>query len=166
KFQRGFEVELPLAGEEVGNTVLAQSGEVRVGDVLGEYDDDRVAADIGPAPGDLPARIQHDPICLGIASGKPRLSRVAPIGAGIIGARLRELLPGHAADEPRVTADLAVQALEEIAPVASRWPPSAVQDASVNARHHVANDVWFHSRRHLSSPRSSHENPLFETRLH
>src|SRR5690348_11794658 len=64
----GGKIKLPLAGEEVGHTVLAQTREMRVGDLLGQHDDDRVTADVGSAPGDPALRIQHDPICLRITA--------------------------------------------------------------------------------------------------
>ena len=56
------QIELLLAGEDVGDAVLAQARQMRVGDPLGQHRDDRVAADVGPPPGDLALRIERDAV--------------------------------------------------------------------------------------------------------
>src|SRR6185437_2227569 len=164
KLECGSEVELPLAGEEVGDTVLAQTCKMRIGDLLGQHHDDRVTADVGSTPGYLALRIQHDPVCLRVAAGEPGLAAVSPVRLSIVGLCFRKLLSGDPAYQPGLTADPAVQTLEEIAPVASARPPSAVQDAAVDARHHVADYVWLHGR--LSYPPRTCYEYLVPTRFH
>src|SRR5712675_619964 len=56
--QRQSEIEFLRAGEDVGDAILAEARQMRVGDPLGQHDDDRVAANIGPPPGDLTLRIE------------------------------------------------------------------------------------------------------------
>ena len=67
--QRQRQIELPLAGEDVGDAVPAQSRQMRVGNLLGQHHDDRVAADLGTPPGDPAPRIQRDAVSGGIAAG-------------------------------------------------------------------------------------------------
>src|SRR6185437_9837851 len=144
EFERICEIQLPCSSEEVGHAVPAQAGEVRVRDLLAQHDDDGIAADFGPTPGDLPLRIQHHSVSTGVATGDPGFPRVSLAGMSIVGLPFRELLSRHPPDEPRVTAEFGVQTLEEIAPCASRRTPSAVQDSAIDARHHVAEYVGLH----------------------
>ena len=51
-FERLHE-ELPLAGEDVGDAILAEAHEMRVRDPLRQNYDDRVAVDIGSSAGNL-----------------------------------------------------------------------------------------------------------------
>jgi hypothetical protein len=48
--------------------------------------DDRVAADVGPSPGDLAPRIERDAVGGSIASGEPRSPRIGLVG--VIGVGL------------------------------------------------------------------------------
>src|SRR5579872_5279677 len=117
---------------------------MRVGDLLRQYDDNRVAADVGPPPGDLAPSIQHNSVCRRTSASEPGLPGVGPLRVSLVGFRFRKLLPRHPAHEPRLAAQFHVQALEELSPFASLRTPSAVQDAPVDARHHVADYVRLH----------------------
>jgi hypothetical protein len=50
---RKGKIEFRLTGKEVRNAFAAQAGQVRVRNGFRKYDHDRIAADIGTAPGDL-----------------------------------------------------------------------------------------------------------------
>src|SRR3954471_9178814 len=79
------QIELPLAGEDVGDAILAQARQMCVGDLLRQHRDNRVTADLGASPGDLALGVEHDPIRGGIAPGEPRLPRktlIAAVGVG------------------------------------------------------------------------------------
>src|SRR5205085_282054 len=45
--QRQSQIELLFAGEDVGDAILAEARQMRVGDPLRQYRADRVAADLG-----------------------------------------------------------------------------------------------------------------------
>src|SRR4051812_32281126 len=105
-------IESALASEDVGNAILPQACEVRVGDGFGQYDDDRIATDIVTAPRDFAVSIEHDPISGRIAPGEPGFPRIALVGMTRIGVTLGVLLTGDAADEPGVDRKSLVQPLE------------------------------------------------------
>ena len=44
--ERAPKIDRPLAGDDVGDAILPQACDVRVGDGFGQYDDDRIAADV------------------------------------------------------------------------------------------------------------------------
>jgi hypothetical protein len=73
--QRERQIELPFAGEDVGDAVAAQPRQMRVGDLLGQHRDDRVAADVGPSPGDLAVRVERDAVSGGVAPDEPGFAR-------------------------------------------------------------------------------------------
>jgi hypothetical protein len=97
------QIEIPLAGKDVRDTILAESRQVRVRDLFGQHGDDRVAADVGPSPGNLAVRVEHDTPGRCIAPREPGFSwigLVCVIGVSALG----EFLTGHATDEPGVAA--------------------------------------------------------------
>ena len=77
--QRQPQIELPLAGEDVGDAIPAQPRQMRVGDLFRQHRDDLVAADIGPPPGDLALGVERDAVSGGVAPGGSCLSNVCEI---------------------------------------------------------------------------------------
>ena len=61
-------------GEEIGDSILAQPGQMRIRDLLREHDDYRISTNIRTAPRDFSVRVQHHPISLCIALEKARLA--------------------------------------------------------------------------------------------
>jgi hypothetical protein len=82
--------------------ILPQTCEMRVGDGFGQYDDDRIAADVVTTPRDFAVRIDDDPISGRIAPGEPGFPRVPLVGVIRIGVTLGVFLTGDTADEPGV----------------------------------------------------------------
>src|SRR5207248_1880615 len=74
--ERAPGIELALAGEDVGDTILAEAREVGIGDCLRQHHHDRIAADIGAPPGNLAVRIEYDPVSRRIVPGEPGLPRI------------------------------------------------------------------------------------------
>src|SRR5262249_41991996 len=72
--QRERQIELPFAGEDVGDAVAAQPRQMRVGDLLGQHRDDRVAPDIRATPSDLAVRVERDAVNGGVALDAGRMS--------------------------------------------------------------------------------------------
>src|SRR5260221_548823 len=60
------QIELPLAGEDVGDALSAQARQMRVGDPLRQHRDDRVAADVRASPSDLAVRVERDAVGGGV----------------------------------------------------------------------------------------------------
>src|SRR5215471_13362394 len=110
---------------------------MRVGDPLRQYHDDRVAADVGPSPGDLTLRIERDAVGRGVTPGKPSFPRVGLV-LGIFAA-------GDTADEPGAAAELLVQTLEQPRHTVLRGPPPAAENAAVDARVHVTDYIRLHT---------------------
>ena len=101
-------------------------------------------------PGDLALRIERDavgdPGGGGIAPGEPRLSRKGLIRAIGVGLGLGVFAAGHPADQPGAAAELFVQALEQPRHAVFGGPPAAAENATVNARVHVADHIRLHFR--------------------
>ena len=117
---------------------------MRVGDPLGQHRDDRVAADVGPSPGDLALRIERDAVGGGIAPGEPRFPRIGLVGVIGVGIGLGVFAAGHPADQPGAAAELLVQALEQPRHAVLGGPPPAAENAAVDARVHVADHIRLH----------------------
>ena len=98
---------------------------MRVRDLFREDDDERIAADILAAPGDLALRIQHHPVGLAVAPAEPGLAGKAFAGRCGIGVALGKLLTGDAADEPGVAVEFVVQSLERACCDAALGLPAA-----------------------------------------
>ena len=60
---------------------------MHVGDPLRQHHDDRVAADVGPSPGDRALRIERDAVGGGIAPDEPRFPRIGLVGVIGVGPR-------------------------------------------------------------------------------
>src|SRR5207248_2943313 len=78
-----------------------------------QHRDDRVAADLGPSPGDLALRIERDAVGGGIAPGQPRFPWIFLVGAIGVGLGSGVFTARYPADEPGAAAELLVQALEQ-----------------------------------------------------
>ena len=77
---------------------------MRVGDPLRQYRDDRVAADVGPSPGDLAPGVEGDAVGFRVAPrepGFPRIGLVGVIGVGLRPWRIRCRSPGRSARSRR-----------------------------------------------------------------
>src|SRR6185437_9592692 len=72
--QRERQIELPFTGEDVGDAIAAEPRQMRVGDLLGQHRDDRVAADIRATPGDLAVSVERDAVSCRIAPDEPRFA--------------------------------------------------------------------------------------------
>jgi hypothetical protein len=70
--QRERQIQLPFAGKDVGDAVAAQPRQMRVGNLLRQDHDDRVAADIRATPGDLAVRVERDAVSGRIARLRAR----------------------------------------------------------------------------------------------
>src|SRR5262249_6041440 len=116
---------------------------MRIGDLLGQYDHDRIAADIRAAPPDLAVRSENDAVRHGIAPGEPWLTRKRLLRRSGIGLALGEFRAGDAADQPGVAAEFVVDALEQLA-ARPFGPLAAVECAAVHAGDHQADDMRFH----------------------
>jgi len=117
---------------------------MRVGDLLRQDHDDRIAADIRPTPSDLAVRVERDAVSGGIAPDEPGfawedLARVIRIGVclGVFAA-------GDAADQPGAVAELLVDTLEQTSQTVLRRPPPAAPGPAVDARIHVADNIRLH----------------------
>ena len=122
---------------------------MRVGDPLGQHRDDRVAADVGPSPGDLAPRVEGDAIGFRVAPREPGFPRIGLVGVIGVGIGLGVFAAGHPADQPGAAAELFVQALEQPRHAVLGGPPPAAENAAVDARVHVAD----HIRLHICLPR-------------
>src|SRR5262249_33664358 len=142
--QRQCEIEFPGAGKNVGNAVPPQACEMRVGHLLSQHRDNRVAADIRASPGDLSVSIESDAIGSGCAPTEPRLPSINLIRAIRIGLGLCIFAPGHATDEPGAVAELLMDALEQSRHAVLTRTPPAVPNASVDAGIHVADHIRLH----------------------
>src|SRR3954465_12373519 len=83
-----------------------------IADLLGQYDDNRIAANIAAAPDDFAVRIEHNSIGSRITPGEPVLSRVMLVGVVRISVPFGVSLTTDAPDEPGIDAKLVVQVLE------------------------------------------------------
>ena len=86
---------------------------MRVRDLLGQHRDDRVAADIGPPPGNLALSVKRDAVSLRVAPPEPGFSRIGLVGVIGVGRGLGVFATGHTTDEPGTAAEPLVQALEQ-----------------------------------------------------
>ena len=84
---------------------MAEPRQMRVGHPLGRHRDDRVAADLGPSPGDLALRIERDAVGGGTTPGEPGLPRIGLIGVASLGLRFGVFAAGDPADEPGAAAE-------------------------------------------------------------
>jgi len=137
---------------------------MRVRDLLGQHRDDRVAADIGPPPGNLALCVECDAVSFRVAPREPGFARIGLLRVTGVGLRPGVFAAGDAADQPRAAAELFVDALEQPShPVFAR-PPAAAEDAAVDARVHVTD----HIRLHPPSPAPAHiqAGRLQPTQLH
>ena len=139
------QIELLGARENVGDAILSQTCEVRVGHRFGQHDDDRIASDVAAAPGDLAVRIEDDATSGRIAPGEPRFSRVPLIGVIGIGITLGVFLAGDAADQPGVNREPLVQPLENYSSARVFGPPSVRERTPIEAGDHVADHVRLHA---------------------
>src|ERR1700738_2451765 len=103
-----------------------------VGDLPGQHRDDRVAANIGPPPGDLALGVECDAISFRVAPREPGFPRIGLIRVARVGLRLGVFAAGDAADQPRAAAELFVYALEQPRHAVFARPPAAAQDAAVD----------------------------------
>ena len=117
---------------------------MRVGDLLGQHRDDRVAADIRATPSDLAVRIERDAISGGVASDEPGFTREDLTRVIRIGVCLGVFAAGDATDQPGATAELLVDTLEQPRHAVLRRPPPATPGPAVDARIHVADDIRLH----------------------
>ncbi len=77
---------------------------MRVGDPLRQHRDDRVAADVGPSPGDLAPRIEGDAVGFRIAPREPGFPRIGLVRVARVGLRpwrIRCRSPGRSARSRR-----------------------------------------------------------------
>src|SRR4029077_18379373 len=145
---------------------------MRVGDLLSQHRDDRVAANIGPPPGDLALGVERDAVSFRVAPREPGFARIALIRVARVGLRLGVFAAGDAADQPRAAAELFVYALEQPRHAVLGRPPPAAENAAVDARVHVTDQIRFHpplARGRVcalnSSGRTSMTNSRFNTAL-
>jgi hypothetical protein len=97
---------------------------MRVRNRLGKYDHDRIATDVGTAPGDPAMGVEHDAVHSCVAARQPWLTRECLLRRDRIGLALGKLLAGDAADEPCVPGEFVVHSLEQI-PGRSLGAPAA-----------------------------------------
>src|SRR5205085_2941072 len=153
-------VELLLAGEDVRYALAVQPIEMGIGDLLGQQHDDRVAADVGAAPGDLAVGIEDDAVDCRIALGDPVLPWIFLPRLRRIGLAFGKFLAGDAADQPRIAAQLLMQALEQAGVAIAGRSPAAAKDAAIDARDHVADDVRLHEHRPYSAKNKTRRSRL------
>src|SRR6201998_1340122 len=129
---------------------------MRVGDLLRQDHDDRVAADIRATPGDLAVRVERDAVSGGIAPDEPGFAWEDLPGVIRIGFCLGVFAAGDAADQPGAVAELLVDTLEQPRHAVLRRPPPAAPGPAVDARIHVAADIRLHLRPFIDWLRVSH----------
>src|SRR5690349_18449489 len=117
---------------------------MRIGNPLRHNDHDRVAADVRAAPAYFSMRIEYDAVSLGVAPGEPWLARKRLLRRSGIRFTFGELRAGDAADQPGVTTEFVVDALEQLA-TRPFGPLAAVERAAVHTGDHQADDTWFHA---------------------
>src|SRR5258707_2092929 len=142
--QRQREIDLVLAGEDVGHLLGAKTREMGIRDLLRQHHDDGIAADVGAAPGDLAVPIESDSPGSRVAPGEPVFAWKRLDSLRRIRLPLAEFAAGHAADQPGIALELVVQALEQASRVGALRPHAAPQDAAVDTRDHVADHVRLH----------------------
>ena len=99
-------VEIRAPGKDVGDFFAAQARQVRIGDLLGKHDHDRIAPDVRTAPSNLAVGVQDNAIRLRIPAREPGLARKGLLRRRGIRLALSELLTRDAADQPGVAREV------------------------------------------------------------
>src|SRR5262245_48824929 len=123
---------------------------MRIGHLLGEDDQDRIAADLRALPHRLAVGIEEDAPGPGLALGEPVFARQALRGRRInLALAAGEFLGGDAAAQPRAATmagdELVVQLLEQAGHDVALGPPAAAPDPAVDAADHVDDDIGLHA---------------------
>ena len=69
------EVKIRVPGKDIGDFFAAQARQVRIGDLLGKDDHDRIVPDVRTAPPNLAVGVQDNAIGLRIPAREPGLAR-------------------------------------------------------------------------------------------